>query len=55
MKTKFQTSNKKVRVVTTDSGGAKKIKGEWLPGEILSYFGGKYINYIEKVDKNVNS
>jgi len=54
MKTKFQMNNKKERVVTTDSGGAKKIKREWLPREILSCFGGKWINYIEKVDKDIN-
>ena len=43
-----------MRVVTTDSRGAKKIKREWLPRGILSYFSGKWINYIEKVDKDIN-
>jgi len=43
-----------VRVVITDSRGAKKIKEEWLPRGMLSCFGSKWINYIEKMDKNVN-
>ena len=41
-------------LIITNSGSVKKTKGEWLPGGILSCFGSKWVNYIEKVDKDVN-
>ena len=55
MKTKMQMDSNKVRLITTDSGGVKKIKDEQLPRGTLSCFNGKLVNYIEKVDKDVDS
>ena len=54
MKTKIQMGSNKVQLITTNSGDIKKTKGEQLPRGMLSWFGGKWVNYIEKVDKDVN-
>ena len=52
MKTKLQVRSNKIIIVTTDSGEAKKTKGEWLPRETLSLFRGKWVNYIEQVHED---
>ena len=52
IKTKLQVGSNKTIIVTTDSGEAKKIKGEQLLGGTLSLFGGKWANYIERVHED---
>ena len=49
---KLIIDSQKPIVITMDSGGRKKIKGEWLLGRTLSFFRGKWSNYIVKYDKD---
>ena len=46
MAKKLQIDIMKLVIVTSDSRGGKKTKGEWLPGGTISIFQGKWANYI---------
>ena len=52
IRTKLQTRSNKLSLVTSDSKRTKRIKGEWLPGRMISIFRGKWVNFIEEVHKN---
>ena len=42
----------KIIIITTDSEGAKKTKGEWLPRGTVSIYRGKWAHYIEESYKD---